>query len=68
MLYYTDNPVADAERYYNDKEEELNKLPECDECGHPIQGEYCYEINHKYICAPCLVDNHRKAVEDICGG
>ena len=64
-MFYTDNPVADAERHFAQQEKELERLPKCYECGQPILGEHCYEINGKYICAPCLVDNHRKAVEDI---
>lgn len=65
MFYQTDNPVADAERYYNDKEKELEKLPECDECGDPIQDECCYEINKKYICEKCLNANHRVFTENL---
>lgn len=64
MLYYTDNPVADAERYYNEKEEELEKLPKCNECGKPIQEETCYEIKGKYICENCM-EGHKKYTEDL---
>ena len=46
------------------QEEALKKLPECYECGEPIQTEECYEINGELICPGCLEENHRKRTED----
>lgn len=46
------------------QQKELDRLPECSECGHPIQSEFCYEINDELICEQCMSDHHRKAVED----
>lgn len=65
MMYFTDNPVADFERYSAEQEEELENLPICSECGEPIQDEYCFEVNNEYICERCMKNNYRKAVEDI---
>lgn len=53
--------------YDSMKEEELEKLPKCSECGEPIQSDECYEINDELICPECLRENHRKWVEDYCG-
>ena len=64
MSYIPDNYDKWA-RHDAEQEAELNKLPECCECGEKIQSEHCYEINGEYLCPVCLVDNHRKAVEDI---
>lgn len=64
-MYYTDDPVADYERYSADQERELDRLPRCSECGEAIQTEHCYEVNDELICPGCMIKNHRKAVDDI---
>ena len=64
-MSWTDDPVADFERYDAEQQAKLEKLPICCECDHPIQDEHCFEINDEYICEECLIDNHRKRVEDI---
>lgn len=51
-------------RHEAEKQAQLDKLPVCCECDEPIQADHCYEINGEYLCPVCLVDNHRKAVED----
>lgn len=51
---WTNDPVADAERYYSGQERQLDKLPRCSECDEPIQDEYCYCINDEYICEECM--------------
>jgi formylmethanofuran dehydrogenase subunit E len=62
-MYYTDDPARDADRYFSDREKELDKLPECEECGWPIQSAFYYEINDTIICPDCL--NHfKKRTED----
>lgn len=48
-----------------EQQAQLDKLPECSECGKKIQDEYCFEVNDEYICDFCMNHNHRKAVEDI---
>lgn len=66
-MFYTDNPIADAERHFAQQEKELERLPECYECGKPIQEEHCFEINGEHICERCLNDNHRVCTEDLTG-
>lgn len=53
MMYYTDNPIADAERYYADQEKELNKLPKCSECGERIQDDFLWNISGELYCPDC---------------
>lgn len=65
MCYYTDNPVADYDRYAADQDRELQKLPVCGECDHHIQDEYAYYINGEWICDNCMDANYRKAVDDF---
>jgi hypothetical protein len=40
----------------------LAKLPECSECGEPIQTEFCYEIDGDLYCENCM-DCHRICTE-----
>lgn len=61
---WTDDPVADYNRYDAQQARRLNSLPLCSECDNPIQEEECFEFNGELICPDCLKDNHRKWVED----
>lgn len=49
-----------------EQQRQLARLPECSECGEPIQTDECYEINGELICPDCLEENHRKLVDDYC--
>ena len=62
-MTYTDNPVADAERYDAEQQAELEKLPQCDYCGVHID-DYYYEIDNENFCESCLNEHFRKRVED----
>ena len=46
-----------------EQERQLERLPECCECGEKIQDEYCFEVNGEYICEHCMEENHRKSVD-----
>lgn len=63
-MFYTNDPVADAENYLAEQEKELDKLPQCSECDNPITTEHCFEVNDELICPECMDNNHRKWVED----
>lgn len=56
-MMWTDDPVRDAENYYNEMEERLQKLPVCECCGNPIQEEYAYLIYDSWYCPDCMRDN-----------
>ena len=64
-MFYSDDPIADFYRHDAEQQAELHKLPQCSECGEPIQDDFCYEINDELICDSCMNDNHRKSVEDF---
>lgn len=53
---WSDNPIADAERYFDKQEEALEQLPRCSECHEPIQQDTAVCINDEYICDQCLED------------
>lgn len=46
------------------QEAELQKLPECSNCGDKIQSEYCFQINDEIICETCMKD-FRVHTEDL---
>lgn len=63
-IYFTDDPVKDHDRYQEEKDNQLQKLPKCSYCDEHIQDEHFYEINDEVICEECLKDNFRKSVDD----
>lgn len=52
------------ERHDAEQEAELQKLPECSNCGYKIQSEYCFQINDEIICETCMKD-FRVHTEDL---
>lgn len=64
MPFYSDDPVADAERYFAEQDKQLQKRPICCMCDEHIQDETAYYINGEYICIGCLNDNFKIYVDD----
>ena len=64
-MYYTDDPVRDAERYYADLEEKAksHEIGTCEECGEPIyDDDYAeyeedkgYKIEGCYFHERCII-------------
>jgi len=63
QMYIPDNYDLFA-RHDAEQEAQLEKLPECSECGEKIQDEHCFEINGEYICERCM-EGHKKHIEDL---
>ena len=53
-MYYTDDPIADFERWDTEQNKRLEQRPECAECGEPIQDYEAYYINDEWICESCM--------------
>ena len=64
MFFLTDDPVSDADRYFSERDAELEKLPVCADCGEPVQDDHFYLINDGVICPNCLDSNYRNEIED----
>lgn len=62
-MFYSDDPVRDAERYLDYLDKELAKRPVCCECGEHIQEERAYYINGEMICQECM-GNYLVQVEE----
>ena len=60
-MFYSDDPAADADRYYAHLEKELENLPHCTICGEPIQDDYAYEFGEELWCEAC-VESMRKRI------
>ena len=65
-MCWTDDPIADFERYDAAQEAKLERLPVCEECGEPIQDDYAYYINDIWICESCMKANYRREVVPEC--
>ena len=64
---WTDDPIADFERYDAEQGRQLDKLPRC--CCHeePIQDEYLYDIDGEYYCEEGMKERFRKSVDSVIG-
>ena len=64
MFFRTDDPIADFNRYDEEQQNYLDKLPKCDCCGEHITDEYLYDIDGTLFCEECLKDEFRKNTDD----
>lgn len=52
-MSWTDDPVADFDRYDAEQQQQLDSLPVCECCGEPIQQETAVYYNDHWICREC---------------
>lgn len=62
MVYVPDN-YDQWKRHDAEEARRLARLPECADCGEPVQDGYYYQINDEVICPSCM-EAYRKEVED----
>ena len=55
---FTDDPIRDAERFFEKQDKQLEELPRCADCDKPIQTEKAYYINGDFICEHCIEAYH----------
>jgi formylmethanofuran dehydrogenase subunit E len=60
-MFVSDDPIRDFHRWDAHQQEQLNKLPKCDDCGEPIQDDY-YSIDNRNICSECI-DNYKMNID-----
>ncbi len=63
MPYRTGDPLSDFNRHDTECQKWMDKLPECADCGHPIQDDHYYLINDETICPDCLESGYRKEID-----
>ena len=61
MVFRTDDPHADFDRYDHKCSEWLKSRHKCSVCDKPIQDDYAYYIHEQWVCDECAEDS-RKAV------
>lgn len=61
-MCWTDDPLADFDRWDAEQTAALERLPRCCECYEPIQDEVAYYINGEWVCEACM-DTYRRVVE-----
>jgi len=54
MIFRTDDPTRDFERYDAWQAEELKKRPVCEHCGEPITDDHYYNLFDCRVCPDCL--------------
>lgn len=52
-MSFTDNPIADWDRYCAEQGKEMEKLPKCEYCGEQIQQDKAVYINGFWFCEDC---------------
>lgn len=60
-MSYTNDPIADFDAWDAEQNKRLEQLPECADCGEPIQDEYAFYIDGEWICESCM-DSYRREV------
>lgn len=53
-MFYTDDPIADFNRYDDEQQRCLERLPRCAECGEHIQQDDAVCMDGHYYCDECL--------------
>lgn len=54
MIYMSDDPARDAERYMADLDKKLAKRPMCDYCQNHIQDDSALHYNGIWLCNSCI--------------
>lgn len=52
-MYWTDDPVADAERHIAEQDRRYRRLPRCCRCGERFPHEEIEDINGFNYCTYC---------------
>lgn len=53
----------DPDRYFYEKDKELEKLPTCEICGEPIQDDYLFDMDGILICEDCAHETYRRPTD-----
>lgn len=64
-MFFTNDPVADYDRYCAALEREMERLPECACCGNRITDDFLFYIEGDVYCEECMKDNFRRPTDDF---
>lgn len=63
-MAWTDDPIADFERYDAGLNRRLEQRPVCADCDEPIQDDRAYYINGEWICMDCMDSYIREVLSE----
>lgn len=62
MIFRSDDPGADFDRWDAYQTKQLESLPCCADCGDPIQQEFAVYKDGEWFCDSCI-DAYRREIE-----
>lgn len=63
-MFYSDDPVADAQRYYDYLDSLAAACPVCEHCGEHIQDEHCCKVGDLFFHEECIVEHYGVKTDD----
>lgn len=63
MVFYSDDPIADYDRYDRERQEWEDSLPHCEHCGEP-GDDFVWEIEGEILCDDCAIAKYRRNLGD----
>lgn len=61
---WTDDPLADFDRWDAEQNRRLEERPVCADCDQHIQDETAYYINGEWICKDCMSSYEREVLPE----
>ena len=61
---WTDDPLADFDRWDAEQNRQLEERPVCADCDEHIQDETAYYINGEWICKNCMSSYEREVLPE----
>lgn len=52
------------QRHDDERERQLERRPECADCGQHVQDDHYYLINDEVICPDCLEAGYRREIDE----
>lgn len=53
-MFITDDPAVDYDRYCQEQEKLVERMPCCEDCEQHISDDRAYYINGVWICTDCM--------------
>ena len=65
MMFYSDDPGRDFDRWDMEQERRRARLPVCECCQKTINDDDYYDINNELLCEECVKDKYRRYTADL---
>ena len=64
MYFRTDDPLRDFARYDAMMADREAKLPQCEDCGNPINDDIYFNVEGEFLCEKCMHERYARNTED----